>query len=150
MERLRDRTDELELIISSLTIFALFSIPGWLFDRVTGVYAHLSTSLAVASIVAVTLLAGVSYVLAAVDEDIDALRRPFERVDVKRRRRIVDQNTSLALLPLHPVVRLVVHRAVNVAHLVTDMLHDVDLARVRPRIAGRLPCQSSPSSQVVA
>lgn len=65
MERLRDRTDELELIISSLTIFALFSMPGWLFDRLASVYTHLSTSLAVASIVAVTLLAGVSYVLAA-------------------------------------------------------------------------------------
>ena len=64
MERLRDRTDELELIISSLTIFALFSMPGWLFDRFANVYTHLSTSLAVASIVAVTLLAGVSYVLA--------------------------------------------------------------------------------------
>lgn len=65
MERLRDRTDELELIISSLTIFALFSMPGWLFDRFASVYTHLSTSLAVASIVTVTLLAGVSYVLAA-------------------------------------------------------------------------------------
>ena len=64
MERLRDRTDELELIISSLTIFALFSMPGWLFDRIADVYTHLSTSLAVASIVAITLLAGVSYVLA--------------------------------------------------------------------------------------
>ena len=64
MERLRDRTDELELIISSLTIFALFSMPGWLFDRFASVYTHLSTSLAIASIVAVTLLAGVSYVLA--------------------------------------------------------------------------------------
>ena len=64
MERLRDRTDELELIISSLTIFALFSMPGWLFDRVASIYTHLSTSLAVASILAVTLLAGVSYVLA--------------------------------------------------------------------------------------
>ena len=64
MERLRDRTDELELIISGLTIFALFSMPGWLFDRIADVYTHLSTSLAVASIVAVTLLAGVSYVLA--------------------------------------------------------------------------------------
>jgi MFS family permease len=65
MERLRDRTDELELIISSLTIFALFSLPGWLFDRLASVYTHLSTSMAIASIVAVTLLAGVSYVLAA-------------------------------------------------------------------------------------
>ena len=65
MDRLRDRTDELELIISSLTIFALFSMPGWLFDRIADVYTHLSTSLAVAGILTMTLLAGISYGLAA-------------------------------------------------------------------------------------
>ena len=65
MDRLRDRTDELELIISSLTIFALFSIPGWLFDKIADIYTHLSTSLAVASTVGTTLLAGTSYGLAA-------------------------------------------------------------------------------------
>jgi len=65
MDRLRDRTDELELIISSLTIFALFSIPGWLFDKISGVYTHLSTSMAIASTVGTTLLAGASYGLAA-------------------------------------------------------------------------------------
>jgi MFS family permease len=65
MERLRDRTDELELIISSLTIFALLSLPGWLFDKIAHVYTHLSTSLAIASIVGSTLLAGISYGLAA-------------------------------------------------------------------------------------
>ena len=37
MDRLRDRTDELELIISSLTIFALFSIPRWLFDKIADI-----------------------------------------------------------------------------------------------------------------
>ncbi|MGB5347857.1 MAG: hypothetical protein WBN23_16950, partial [Woeseia sp.] len=44
LQRLRDRTDELELIISSLTIFALFTLPGWLFDSYAGVYTHLSTA----------------------------------------------------------------------------------------------------------
>jgi len=65
MDRLRDRTDELELIISSLTIFALFSIPGWLFDKIADIYTHMSTSLVIASTVGTTLLAGVSYGLAA-------------------------------------------------------------------------------------
>lgn len=65
MNRLRDRTDELELIISSLTIFALVSFPGWLFDKIADIYTHLSTSLAIASIVGTTLLAGTSYGLAA-------------------------------------------------------------------------------------
>ena len=65
MERLRDRTDELELIISGLTIFALFSLPGWLFDKIGDVYTHLSTSLVIAGTVGTTLLAGTSYGLAA-------------------------------------------------------------------------------------
>ncbi len=65
MDRLRDRTDELELIISSLTIFALFSLPGWLFDKIADIYTHLSTSLAIASTVGISLLAGTSYGLAA-------------------------------------------------------------------------------------
>ena len=65
IDRLRDRTDELELIISGLTIFALFSIPGWLFDKIADIYTHLSTSMAIAGIVGTTLLAGTSYGLAA-------------------------------------------------------------------------------------
>jgi hypothetical protein len=65
MDRLRDRTDELELIISSLTIFALFSVPGWLFDKLADIYTHLSTSLAIASSLGMTLLAGTSFGLAA-------------------------------------------------------------------------------------
>ena len=44
LERLRDRTDELELIISSLTTFALFSLPGWLFDAYSQIYTQLSTN----------------------------------------------------------------------------------------------------------
>ncbi len=65
MDRLRDRTDELELIISSLTIFALFAIPNWLFDKLADIYTHLSTSLAIASTIGTTLLAGTSFGLAA-------------------------------------------------------------------------------------
>ncbi len=65
LDRLRDRTDELELIISGLTIFALFSIPGWLFDKIADIYTHLSTNLVIASTVGTTLLAGTSYGLAA-------------------------------------------------------------------------------------
>ncbi len=65
MERLRDRTDELELIISSLTILALFSLPGWLFNRFADVYTHLSTNLIIGSTAFITLLAGICYGLAA-------------------------------------------------------------------------------------
>lgn len=65
LERLRDRTDELELIISSLTIFALFSLPGWLFEKIADTYTQLSTSLVIASTVGTSLLAGISYGLAA-------------------------------------------------------------------------------------
>ena len=65
LERLRDRTDELELIISSLTIFALFSLPGWLFDSYAGFYTQLSTGLAIAGTVGIALVTGVSYGLAA-------------------------------------------------------------------------------------
>ncbi len=66
MERPRDRAaDQLELIISSLTIFALFSLPGWILARVGDVFTHLSTSLVVASSISLTILSGVSYGLAA-------------------------------------------------------------------------------------
>lgn len=65
MDRLRDRTDELELIISSLTIFALLSLPGFLLDKIADFYTHLSTSMAIAGIVGTTLLAGTCYGLAA-------------------------------------------------------------------------------------
>lgn len=65
IDRLRDRTDELELIISGLTIVALFSLPGWLFGRIADVYTHLSTGMAIAGTVGTTLLAGTCYGLAA-------------------------------------------------------------------------------------
>jgi hypothetical protein len=65
MERLRDRTDELELIISSLTIFALFSIPGWVYSAFADSYTHLSTSLVIAGLFSSTLLTGFCYGLGA-------------------------------------------------------------------------------------
>ena len=64
LQRLRDRTDELELIISSLTIFALFTLPGWLFESFSNIYTHLSDGMVVAGSISITLIAGVSYALA--------------------------------------------------------------------------------------
>ena len=65
MELLRDRTEQLELIISSLTIFALVTLPGWLFNSIADVYTHLSTSLIIATGLGLSLVAGVCYGLAA-------------------------------------------------------------------------------------
>jgi hypothetical protein len=65
MDRLRDRTDEIELIISSLTMVALFSLPGWMFERYADAYLHLSPSLVISSSVSVMLLTGLSYALGA-------------------------------------------------------------------------------------
>lgn len=65
MDRLRDRTDELELIISSLTIFALFSLPGWLLGKLASVYTHLTIGQAIVSNVGTTLISGICYTLAA-------------------------------------------------------------------------------------
>ncbi len=65
MDKLRDRTDELELIISSLTIFALLSLPGWLFSKISSVYTHLSISWFIVGNIGSQILAGVSYGLAA-------------------------------------------------------------------------------------
>lgn len=64
IDRLRDRTDELELIISSLTIFALLNLPSWIFSTIGGFFTHLSTSMVIALNVGAALIAGVSYVLA--------------------------------------------------------------------------------------
>ncbi len=65
LKSLRDRTDELELIISSLTIFALVSLPNWLFEVLSHSYTHLSTSLAIAGTLGITLVTGICYGLAA-------------------------------------------------------------------------------------
>jgi hypothetical protein len=65
LARLRDRTDELELIISSLTTVALFALPGWLFERYAESYTHLSMTLVVSGGAVVPVLTGLSYGLGA-------------------------------------------------------------------------------------
>ena len=65
LQNLRDRTDELELIISSLTIFALFSLPGWLFENFASSYTHLSVALFVGSSMGMVVITGLCYVLAS-------------------------------------------------------------------------------------
>lgn len=64
MERLRDRTDELELIISSLTLFALYSIPSWLLEVFASNYTHISTTLAIAGTLVGVVMSGSCYGLA--------------------------------------------------------------------------------------
>ena len=63
LERLRDRTDEIELIISGLTTVALFTLPGWLFDSLTGIYSHQSVVTAVGSNMALVIIPGLFYCL---------------------------------------------------------------------------------------
>ena len=65
LDRLRNRTDELELIILSLTIFALFSLPGLMFEQYASVYTHLSASFIIASAFGISLLSGFCYALGA-------------------------------------------------------------------------------------
>lgn len=63
LERLRDRTDEIELIISGLTTVALFTLPGWLFESLSGVWSHQSVVTAVGSNMALIIVPGLFYVL---------------------------------------------------------------------------------------
>lgn len=64
MARLRDRTDELELIISGLTTVALFTLPGWLFERLAESFTHLSVSMVVGGTMMLVVLTGLCYGLA--------------------------------------------------------------------------------------
>ena len=52
-DRLRERTDELELLISGLSMLALFSLPGWLIDSYQ--YANVQLSLVMLSAAAMAL-----------------------------------------------------------------------------------------------
>ncbi|NKI33833.1 hypothetical protein HFP89_01475 [Wenzhouxiangella sp. XN79A] len=63
IERLRDRTDEIELIISGLTTVALFTLPGWLFDAVSARYSHQSYASSQAMEILLILAPGVFYAL---------------------------------------------------------------------------------------
>jgi hypothetical protein len=61
LAQLRDRTDEIELIISGLTTFALFSLPSWLFERMADSYTHYALGLMIGATLATTLITGLCY-----------------------------------------------------------------------------------------
>ncbi|HRP86403.1 MAG TPA: hypothetical protein PLS34_02635 [Gammaproteobacteria bacterium] len=61
LARLRDRTDEIELIISGLTTFALFTLPGWLFERIAEHYTHLSVTWLIGGTMMLVVLTGLCY-----------------------------------------------------------------------------------------
>lgn len=62
---LRDRTDEMELIISGLTTFALLNLPGWLMERYADAYVHQSVGTAVVSSIGLSIGIGLCYALGA-------------------------------------------------------------------------------------
>ncbi len=64
-ERLRERTDELELLISGLCLFGLLAVPGWLVDIYAEYYARLPVLLLAATATAVPLLTAIATALAA-------------------------------------------------------------------------------------
>jgi hypothetical protein len=65
ISELRGRTDEMELIISGLTTFALLALPGWLLGRYVEICPHLSVASAVGAEVGLTVVSGLCYALGA-------------------------------------------------------------------------------------
>jgi hypothetical protein len=63
-ERLRERTDELELLISGLCLFGLLAAPGWLLSTYATYYARLPVLLLAAAATAVPMLIAIAYALA--------------------------------------------------------------------------------------
>lgn len=63
-ERLRERTDELELLISGLALFALLGMPGWLWERFETFYARMPVEVVAGVIVLLPILSGICYVMA--------------------------------------------------------------------------------------
>src|SRR5690606_3464930 len=55
-ERLRERTDELELLISGLALFALLGMPGWLWERFETFYARMPVEVVAGVIVLLPIL----------------------------------------------------------------------------------------------
>lgn len=64
-ERLRERTDELELLISGLCLFGLLTLPAWLVDVYAEYYARLPVLLLAATATAVPILTAIATALAA-------------------------------------------------------------------------------------
>lgn len=65
LARLRDRTDEIELIISGLTTFALFTLPTFLFEQLANYYTHLSLAMLIGGTLGTTVITGLCYGLAS-------------------------------------------------------------------------------------
>jgi hypothetical protein len=63
-ERLRERTDELELLISGLSMVALFGLPGWLIDQYEGMQPLLPLWLLSAAAMAMPMTVLICYLLA--------------------------------------------------------------------------------------
>ncbi|MCK7594127.1 hypothetical protein [Pseudomarimonas salicorniae] len=63
-ERLRERTDELELIISGLSLFALVSMPGWLWSAYETYVPRMSLGIAAASAVLVPIASAMCLTMA--------------------------------------------------------------------------------------
>lgn len=63
-ERLRERTDELELIISGLSLFALISLPGWLWAAYETYVARMTLGFAAASAVLLPIVSAICLVMA--------------------------------------------------------------------------------------
>lgn len=63
-ERLRERTDELELIISGISLVALVTLPGWLFERLMILEPHAEGPRAALIAIGLHLGIGLSYTLA--------------------------------------------------------------------------------------
>ena len=64
-ERLRERTDELELLVSGLIMFALFAVPGWLVERYMAAYWLLPLAAIAAANLGVVMAIGLAWVLGA-------------------------------------------------------------------------------------
>lgn len=65
LERLRDRTDEIELIISGLTTVALFTLPGWLFETLSHSYSHRMVATSIGANLMLLIVPGLFYGLGA-------------------------------------------------------------------------------------
>ncbi|MEZ5462884.1 hypothetical protein [Dokdonella sp.] len=63
-EQLRERTDELELLISGISLLALIALPNWLLDRWVGLALHLDGDRLAVVTMAFPLAIGLSYSLA--------------------------------------------------------------------------------------
>lgn len=65
-ERLRERTDELELLTSGLALYALISLPSWLWDHYEALFLRMPISVLAGVTMGLPVLSGMCYAMAAV------------------------------------------------------------------------------------